>query len=410
MPASTPTTHGYSDDEATDLRCRCVQFDILTKPIFGPFTKMLNLMSSIVPQLHHRGVEVSGINFEEKSSVSHANSGSEKCSDEALSQWAEHVSLATKNARLAFGAPLGCITISRACLDAGCSVIFPPVASARHGKSITKTMDTGPSEPSSIIMVTNAGVSHLQAASRSLSLCLEKWESKHMHHTFEFLMNPAMLLWGRAMLHWFQWRLVTAGAMKEIDMEDSRMGAGVRGWDQGPALPAGLRCVCSRLLHAQALSMCDEKYPELLTTCLPATVAFARLLLGQGDVASEPQIMPQGPDAGAAKGHEVGSGISSALTVPCKPVIGAAVEGSVVEVCHVFPGAPRALSVACRHLRAVVSQIKINGHHLPEDLRLLMTKEQVGNSESIWEAVALHHQIEAKLQSISTLVSWPAPS
>ena len=91
----------------------------------------------------------------------------------------------------------------------------------------------------------------------------------------------------------------------------------------------------------------------------------------------------------------MGSGLSSALTVPCKPVIGAAIDGGMVEVCHVVPGTPRAMSVACKHLRTVVSQIKINGDFLPSDLRLVLKKEDVGNSESIWEAVSLYHQIEA---------------
>ena len=122
--------------------------------------------------------------------------------------------------------------------------------------------------------------------------------------------------------------------------------------------------------------MSDEKYPELLTACLPATVALARLLMGQGDVASEPKIIPQGL-AGAAEGHRVGSGLSSALTVPCKPLIGAAIDGGMVEVCHVVPGTPRAMSVACEHLRTVASQIKVDGDLLPADLRLVLRKEQV---------------------------------
>ena len=392
----------YSDDEAADWRWHCVQFDVFSKPIFEPFAKMLNLVNSIVPQLHHHECfEWPGINSEENtiSNKPHEQDGADMCSD-ALQQWAEHATLATKNARVAYGSPLGCVTIARACTDAGCRVLFPPGPCYRHAERIMKTMTAEPHEPS-ILMVTKAGVSHLQAASTSLSLCLEKWEGNHMHHSFDFLMYPAMLLWGRAMLHWFQWRLIAAGAMTEYEMEDSRMGAGVRGWDKGPALPAGLRCVCSRLLHAQALSMSDEKYPELLTACLPATVALARLLMGQGDVASEPKIMPRGL-AGAAEGHGVGSGLSSALTVPCKPVIGAAIDGGMVEVCHVVPGTPRAMSVACKHLRTVVSQIKINGDFLPSDLRLVMKKEHVGNSESIWEAVSLYHQIEA------SRVAWPA--
>ena len=273
-----------------------MQFDVLAKPVFGPFTNMLDMVSSIVPQLHHRNcLEGYGINFEQitRSQKMLHTEPVAAVSSEALSQWEEHATIATKNARAAFGFPMGCVTIARACVDAGCRVIFLPPAFDHHADAMEDAVHTGAREPSTLV-ATPAGVSHLQAASRSLSLCLEKWESKHMHHSFDFLMYPAMLLWGRAMLHWFQWRMVVAGAMKDSEMEDSRMGAGVRGWDQGPALPAGLRCVCSRLLHAQALSMSDEKYPELLTACLPATVALARLLMGQGGVASEPRIIPQG--------------------------------------------------------------------------------------------------------------------
>ena len=369
---------------------------------------MLDLMSCIIPQLHHREVSKQSDFHSEEDSGSKLPTEpcADICSDEALSKWEEQAALATKNATAGFGFPMGCVMIAHACTDAGCRVIFPPAPCDRIGEPIMETMTTEPREPS-ILTVTSGGVSHLQAASRSLSLCLKKWESKHMHHSFEFLMFPARLLWSRAMLHWFQWRLAAAGVMEENEMDDSRMGAGVREWDQGPALPPGRRCVCSRLLHAQALSMSDEKYPELLTACLPATVAFARLLVGQGDVASEPQIMPHG-SAGAATGQGVGSNISSALTVPCMPVIGAAIDGGVVEVCHVVPGTPRAMSVACEHLRTVVSQIKINGEFLPEDLRHVLSKESVGNSESIWEAVGLHHQIETKLQSCNTQqVAWP---
>ena len=52
-----------------------------------------------------------------------------------------------------------------------------------------------------------------------------------------------------------------------------------------------------------------------------------------------------------------------------------------------------ALSVACEHLSGVVSQIKVNGEALPEDLKLISSKDQVGDSESVWEAVSLYNQI-----------------
>lgn len=196
---------------------------------------------------------------------------------------------------------------------------------------------------------------------------------------------PAALVWGRAMLHLFQWRLSVAGRLQIHEVQDPRLNVLVRGWDRGPELKPGIRAVVSRVLCAQAIALEDSETLEIPSAALPATIVLARLL------------------------HGCGSADIQAFHVPVEPppTVQATNRGTVASlqhlpVKHLIPGTPDALAVALRHLEQVVGRFKIEGRRLDLNSVLAQGPGQLANSEALWEAVELYRAIKRDLAELSS--------
>ena len=250
--------------------------------------------------------------------------------------------------------------------------------------------------------VTELGLRHMQGAVGVLSRALEHWEEKNSSRFLPCL--PAAGLFGRAMLHWFQWKLSIAGVPGAEVIEDRRAPVGLRGHERGPSLPVGLASVCSGLLMAQAVSVADEDNPEPMTACLPATLALARLLAGQGG----PMSVPRFPLASSCQ-QDSSAEMSTAafgkthFMVPLLPPTGGSVSHQAVAQVEI--GSPVALGVAHTHLEAMASRITVGGKKVV--LAEVTSAEEAGDSETLWEAAQLYHEIAGACPSLSALQTPP---
>lgn len=330
-----------------------MQWHTVTKAVNVPLNHSEKKTPLIWPYLHANSQDEGG----------DAASGVKAAAD-AQGQWAELVDQAAAGLKAA-AYPLCPILLSRNLIHAGCRVLFP----------VTADNQTGPQA------VTALGLEHLKVASAALSKCLGFWESERIHDDIGCNLLPASLVWARAMLHWFQWQLQVAGCISPRDIEDPRLRHSVSGWPEGPALPHGPRAICGRLLVAQAMSLSDPGCPEPLTALVPATTALARLLVGQGRVFG----------TGERPKH---TGI-----VPLEPVAPQASDTRqhTIRVLHVKAGSTLAFRVASSHLVGALRHIRVAGNAI-KGIGNIRSISEVGDSETLWEAVSLHHAIERLLK------------
>jgi len=210
----------------------------------------------------------------------------------------------------------------------------------------------------------------------------------------DFSRLPGALIWAKAMLHWFQWLVWLSGKPQAKIADDPRLKGGVRGLDRGPQLAPGLRCVCSRLLMAQAVSTSDQRFPEPLTGLLPATLSLARLLLGQGQSTSWPRFSGHPPTLLAPLGRTVVF-VPEVAPAPLPDAAQESIDSVRVAVRAVELGSAEAAAVASAHLTRVISRFKIATVMI--DLENVHSKADVGNSENLWTAVLLYRAANKKV-------------
>lgn len=297
----------------------------------------------------------------------------------ALAKWSWHTSNAWKAARTSNWG-FHAWNVALHCIHAGCRVIFLPVP-------------CGGEVPSSRLRASPGAVQHLGDIKGLLSECLVFWEEQRVSDPACMLL-PGALIWGRAMLHWFQ--LVLSNNDPRLSLsgdffEDSRLAKAVRGFDRGSSFRPGRAHLCQRLLLAQAVSLASEtEYLELLPSALPATVSLAKLLLtrvthkGWQDSREADSEQPPPP------------GIS--LVVPTEPLF-ESVNGFKrlsVPVEVVQMGSAAALRVASSHLKAILARVRLSGAPL-QDLASVRHASDVGGSVILWEAVCLCKAINEEL-------------
>jgi hypothetical protein len=265
----------------------------------------------------------------------------------------------------------------------GCRVVFSP---------------TDDSElESSDLMLTEAGVQYLEGVVTALAKITKHWEENYIFEDEEFSRLPGALIWAKAMLHWFQWLTWPSGRLPTNLVDDPRLKGGVRGWSRGPRLAPGLRCVCSCLLMAQAVSTGDPRFQEPLTGLLPATVGLARLLLGRGQSTSWSRFYGHLSTSLADFG---GTRVFVPKEAPqARPVASSQNRTSLcVDVCSVQLGSAAAAAIASAHLKGVIGRIKVAGVVIdPDNVR---DKVDVGSSESLWTAVMLYKAATAKAKTL----------
>ena len=255
----------------------------------------------------------------------------------------------------------------------GCHVVFPP------GGSELDCTD---------LYITDIAVQYLKEIVVALVRITQHWEEKYIFEEEEFSRLPGTLIWAKTMLHWFQWLLWPSEKPSLKLVDDPRLKGGVRGWPRGPQLLPGPRCICSRLLLAQAVSAGDPRFPETLPGLLPATLSLARLLMGHGQLSAWPRF-PDHPSMawGETEVWVPGDSPQPVATAP-------SITPSSIPVVKVELGSAAAAAVAAAHLRGVIRQIKIAGAVI--DPELVQTKSEVGLSETLWSAVLLYKAAKAK--------------
>ena len=274
------------------------------------------------------------------------------------------------------------IIVSRNLLAEGCRVLFP---TANDEAWATPRRQA----------VTSLGLDHLGLAAEVLSKCLKRWEVERINDHMGCNMFPAMLVWARAMLCWFQWQLHLAGRASEHDIEDARLIHGVAGWPRGPKLMSGgrhpFKAIASRLLLAQAMSMENKYHIEPLAACLTSTISLARLLAGQGEISPREE-------------GEVVSSSAPSLFVPLEPMLGSAAAqrdpAAAIPVECVQVGSVRALETACNHIQGVMAScITVNRKPLG-DPGSISNISEVGNSETIYAGVVLYKTLRHRLAAM----------
>ena len=278
-----------------------------------------------------------------------------------------------------------CMMVARHLVHHGCQVIFPGLPQS----------DT-PSSHGGCRMVSPLGVQHLRSVAELLSDVMAHWEKKHSHIDLGQHILPGCMLYCKAMLSWFQWRLHLAGELGYESITDPRMGvSGVRGWPRGKAVPPGLHSISRALLLAQAMSMGDQAREELLPGCLPATTSLARLLLGHGFPGSSPE-MPSKLDNVQQRRDFTAEQV---VFVPEEPMVRSSHMDVMIPVLPLRPRSEQALCEAKAHLAQVLSLVKVAGKSVSAGTLTSLTFAQVGSSVPVWEAVCLHNQIVRELSS-----------
>jgi len=266
--------------------------------------------------------------------------------------------------------------VARNCIFEGCQVIFLAVRSWRELQSRD-------------LVVSEVGMQHLSDASGVLSRCLQIWEFRSegasRHH---FL--PCMLLWARAMLHWFQWRLWLCG---ELNKDEVTPIACPELWGPEDTCSPGIRQICEALVEAQHRSISDEERPELLSAGLPATIMLCRLLRGEG----LPRAKPQMPSRGD---HLMDSDTSDSVSVPANLKRAGASQGGGQFV-NIIIGSLSALTVAQDHLGSMLSMLRTDGRYLPVDSAA--GPSDVEDSETVWEAILLMREIKSEIEETTSV-------
>lgn len=246
-----------------------------------------------------------------------------------------------------------------ACVVEGCRVLFP-------------------SEPA---QVSPSALGYLAGVAEVLSECLQLWEARG-HNVFGCAFLPSTMMWARAMLHLFQWRLCQEGTDQYMKGKpaDVHLPDGLPGRPTAPL--AGIGQVISGLMLAQRTGAARG---ELLPGCLPATVALARLLMAGADQC-EPLL-------------EAKLKATRAVVAVAPPEVSPLYDASkaAVAVRHLQFGSLEANQVAEAHLAAVLERVTIEGKPLrPADVSY---RADAADSQSLWEAVKLWRHADGRVRA-----------
>uniref|UniRef100_A0A061QWC5 Adenylate cyclase 10 n=1 Tax=Tetraselmis sp. GSL018 TaxID=582737 RepID=A0A061QWC5_9CHLO len=286
----------------------------------------------------------------------------------ALSSWRALTSRAIKES-LRSPLKVELFAIARNCVYEGCRVMLPMPCSAvsDDGRGSSPTCS-----------VTSDGIKHMENAAHCLGRCLELMRGEGLGSSGLHIFSAGWE-YVAAMLKWFHWRLRIAGCAV----------AGARGQQpqdelalhgtSGASLYNGLAEVCSALIDSQRLSLSEPGAPEVLTACLPATVALARLLGGEGT----PDALPLFPVFRTK--HD--SSFRRTVYVPTNPQLSGG-PGSRIGVARVEIRSSEARLVGARHLDQVLRLLVKDGQ--PLDLGAIRSPADLGGSVVAWEALELH--------------------
>jgi len=262
---------------------------------------------------------------------------------------------ARKSATFALPLPRACVAAF--CVRHGCRLLFSAAAGCLGAPGA----------------LPSRSAAQLEVLCCALSRCLAEWADNGCNVFGEYTYFPATLVMGRAMLHLFQWVLVSQGC-RTAPPEAVTLPQGVHGsYPPGStgAHATGLSAVIGGLLLAQRIGMGRG---EVMPACLPATVVVARLLAGQDGVRAQRTpaavVVPASLPATGREGHE------------------AAVA---VEVRRVELGSAAARVVALRHLTELLAAVTVRGERLAVDT--VQSPADTADSHSLWEAVHLRRQL-----------------
>jgi len=208
------------------------------------------------------------------------------------------------------------------------------------------------------VRISSVGVQHMANAAQCLSECLQNCRNSGLNWSLMFT-GSGRFAFAEAMCLWSQWWLGAAGFRSMLKRKE-----------QLKSIAMNAQHVVGALLRAQLLSTESQDSLEVLPACIPATIALARLLMGDGI-----------PDSTSCRGKP----IQHTAYVPVKPCFGDYHEHIDVEVVRL--GSQRALEVAKDHLRSALSLVTDNGQPIMyENAR---SPKDLSGSEVLWEAVSL---------------------
>jgi len=296
--------------------------------------------------------------------------------EEVVARHGAHFAAAWVAARAAAIAAdyVGMSSLVRACVEEGGRVLFRGNFSAEWQPTLS---------PLALL--------HLSSVAAALHECLRFWakNATNVHGESTFL--PSTLVWARSMLHLFQWALGAAGngvqgpGEAEAPLPVHPPGGLAGHTEAWPlhAQAAGPAAVVPGLLLAQRIGAATG---EVMVGCLPATVALARLLMAgkspwdaplqrrQTKRLLLPEVPPEIQPGGQPTADEAG--------------------GSVA-VLRVELGSRASWALARRHLLAVIECASVSGRQVVA--ASVFGPDDVGRSESLWDAVQLWQHIGAQL-------------
>lgn len=217
-------------------------------------------------------------------------------------------------------------------------------------------------------------IEHAVESCSIIRLCLQHWEKERTNKRGVSLFPAAMAL-GGAMLELFAWRLAQLSPLTAAaDIAIMSHSTDIRGWPcvaaSGRKSPS-LRGAVSRLLMAQSMSMEDADTPELMTACIPATTALARVLC----------------DRTCLPGHRP---VSRHLLVPALPHIATAMDAQRTNVLQVLPGSAEAAKAAAAHLHSVLEHVEISGRSIDATTKPCSI-DNFDGSKTLLDAVQMYH-------------------
>mmetsp|Transcript_36472 Transcript_36472/g.86607 ORF Transcript_36472/g.86607 Transcript_36472/m.86607 type:complete len:438 (+) Transcript_36472:252-1565(+) len=247
-------------------------------------------------------------------------------------------------------------TVTRNCIFEGCRVMFEmPQDKVKCSWCPSDTACT-------------THMKHMEDTVYCLSRCLSAYSSDKLKYRRQQLF-PLGHEYAKAMLTWFKlWLRDTGSATSSTEST----------WRAANKQPdGGYVDVFNRLLDIQGTCLTSSDIPELMTACMPATVALVRLLNGEGI-----------PNATCGSKKGIGftrGGIQLSLLVRLTPV-GLSEQEGLPDV-RVEVGSHEAKQIGIRHLDHVLSLLSKQGK--PLCIHAIDGPHDLGGSFMAWETVWL---------------------
>ena len=252
----------------------------------------------------------------------------------------------------------------------------------------------------------------LHGATAVLASCIQLVE-KRIHPEPGNSGLPATCVFVKAMLHWFQWIVSESGLAGAATPGDARLVSGAEGWGRGPEIQdPGLGPASRGLLLAQAMALEPERSlrGELLSACIPATVALAAVLsgctgAGGASFSSADHCENDLPDSNNDGTRSVGkqASLTRCMWVPLSLPGGQDNRmrdpAPAAQVAFVQPGSRQALEIAAAHLRQALALVTVKDR--PINIRAAEEAADVGEVTVLWRAVCLSRAVESRLGSSS---------